>query len=736
MFLQEKSEAAVERTHLENFGGYCHREVIQLGQWWDMENLAGHKYPSLTTRRERQTVTQRRPTATASAGVAMNNIVCCCDLDGLVWIDTQGKLHTDGQTLTLQLLSEADLLVKQQMIPMGAYVIVWPARKWVNVQLLRTLIGPQFLPDCSGRLDASFTQTGSQAVKLIPCQRDGSYWDYVPTGYSRTGGGRTLKPGASGAHINMDDYPFYQHKSASDSGTAYYGYVIQDTRPTDPDDGMLWMNPTLEPPVLQKWNAETGMWTQQELYLRLECDGGFAGVQEGDAVTVTLPGAAFCMEKESLQQKPSTVYYPETRIQTTTIENAVVTASGSGWICIKAALAAPATVETKHQQLVQCAMYAQANIAAPEEAGTTTEAAFAAMTDEALTAYCENSTLNSGGYGHAARVSKIKLERKAPEMDFVIECGNRLWGCRYEMTDRNQLYNEIYASKLGDFKNWNCFAGLSTDSYAASRGTPGPWTGAVSFGNYPLFFKRDSMDKIYISSSGAHQIVTTRLAGVQPGSAASLQEIGGVLYYQSDQGVMRYDGSLPERIGDALGDEIIGGGIAGSDGRRYWLSLAHSKPGVTSLFTLDTQTGLWHRQDSLRPEQFCRSGGALYAVEKATNQLIALDGLGDLDTGTAEGDFTWYAVTGNIGFSRAEQGYLLRLTVRLRLELGASAIVSAQYDDGPWVRQLYLEGGGIRSATVAVRPKRCDHFRLKIAGIGQATFYSLTKDEETGSEET
>ena len=51
MFLQEKSEAAVVRTAAETFGGYCHREVIQLGQWWDMENLAGHKYPSLTTRR-------------------------------------------------------------------------------------------------------------------------------------------------------------------------------------------------------------------------------------------------------------------------------------------------------------------------------------------------------------------------------------------------------------------------------------------------------------------------------------------------------------------------------------------------------------------------------------------------------------------------------------------------------------------------------------------------------------
>lgn len=734
MFLQEKSEAAVVRTQLETFGGYCHREVIQLGQWWDMENLAGHKYPSLTTRRGRQTVTQRRPTATASAGAAMNNIVCCCDLDGLVWIDTQGKLHTDGQTLLLPLLSEADLLVKQQMIPMGAYVIVWPARKWVNVQRLRTLIGPQMVPDCYGSIDASWEQGDGDNVRLVPCQRDGSYWKYIPTTALESSHGRTLKPGAAGGRVETSDFPFIYKEKAGDAGTDYYGYVLQESRPEKPEDGMLWMNPSVTPPVLQKWNEATGMWVQQELYLRLERTGGFAGLQEGDAVTVTLPPVMFCTQKEALQESPATVYYKEIEIKQWKTENAAITASGDDWICIKAALAQPATVGTKHMQLVQCAMFAQANVAA--EPGTKTQAEFEAMKDAALEAYCEASALNSGGYGHQARVSKITLARTAPEMDFVIECGNRLWGCRYSTTEQGKLYNEIYASKLGDFKNWNCFAGLSTDSYAASRGTPGPWTGAVSFGNYPLFFKRDCMDKVYISASGAHQIVTQRLAGVQPGSAASLQEIGGVLYYLSDQGVMRYDGSLPERIGDALGDEIIGGGIAGSDGRRYWLSLGHSKPGVTSLFTLDTQTGLWHRQDSLRPAQFCRSGGALYAVEIATNQLIALDGLGDLDTGTAEGDFTWYAVTGSIGFERPEQGYLLRLTVRLRLELGASAIVCVQYDDGPWVRQLYLEGGGIRSATVAVRPKRCDHFRVKIAGIGQATLYSLTKDEETGSEET
>ena len=68
----------------------------------------------------------------------------------------------------------------------------------------------------------------------------------------------------------------------------------------------------------------------------------------------------------------------------------------------------------------------------------------------------------------------VTVERKMPEMDFVIESENRLWGCKYglvEVNGESMMVNEIYASKLGDFKNWNCFMGISTDSYAASVGS-------------------------------------------------------------------------------------------------------------------------------------------------------------------------------------------------------------------------------------------------------------------------
>lgn len=82
----------------------------------------------------------------------------------------------------------------------------------------------------------------------------------------------------------------------------------------------------------------------------------------------------------------------------------------------------------------------------------------------------------------------VTVERSVPDMDYVVESGNRLWGCKYGIVN-GQAVNAIYASKLGDFKNWNCYAGLSTDSYAASRGSDGAFTGAGGLSGESVVFQ-------------------------------------------------------------------------------------------------------------------------------------------------------------------------------------------------------------------------------------------------------
>ena len=91
----------------------------------------------------------------------------------------------------------------------------------------------------------------------------------------------------------------------------------------------------------------------------------------------------------------------------------------------------------------------------------------------------------------------VSVCRTVPEMDFVIESENRLWGCRYGADREGNIVNELYACKLGDCKNWQCFQGLSTDSYRGSLGADGPFTGAISYLGQPLFFRETCMHKVY-----------------------------------------------------------------------------------------------------------------------------------------------------------------------------------------------------------------------------------------------
>ena len=45
-----------------------------------------------------------------------------------------------------------------------------------------------------------------------------------------------------------------------------------------------------------------------------------------------------------------------------------------------------------------------------------------------------------------------------------------------------------------------------------------------------------------------------------------------------------------------------------------------------------------------------------------------------------------------------------------------------------------MTGSSLRSFSMPIRPKRCDHLRLRIVGEGDAKIYSITKTVEKGSD--
>ena len=313
----------------------------------------------------------------------------------------------------------------------------------------------------------------------------------------------------------------------------------------------------------------------------------------------------------------------------------------------------------------------------------------------------------------------LVLSRTVPEMDYVIECGNRLWGCRAGTDRLGNPVNEIYASKLGDFRNWNCFMGLSTDSYAVTVGTQGPFTGAITYLGNPLFFKEDCLYKIYGSYPAAFHVQSTACRGVAQGGGESLAIVGETLFYKSPMGVCAYDGSLPAEVGRNLGFDPLEGGVGAGFGGKYFLSL-QEHTGTDALYVYDKLLGQWHRETGFGARQMVSHAGKLYGLDKN-------GGLWLLRGGKSRARVKWMARTGRISGWDGKRMVLKSLELQLLLANRARMDLSVRYDDrGAWERIGTLTGSD-RRFLLPIRPKPCSHLELLLEGEGDIRLLSLTR---------
>lgn len=332
---------------------------------------------------------------------------------------------------------------------------------------------------------------------------------------------------------------------------------------------------------------------------------------------------------------------------------------------------------------------------------------------DADTPYTENGTLS--------------IKRTVPDLRFICENENRLWGCDG---------NTIYASKLGDIFNWNVYDGVETDSFAVDTGSAGEFTGCISFLGYPVFFKEDHIYKVYGSMPSNFEVMGSATLGVADGSAGSLAIAGETLFYLSRTGIVAYSGGIPQPVGQAFGLERKKNAVAGSDGLKYFVSM-QDENGGWGLHVYDTQTGMWHTEDETHATHFARWGGNLYL----------LSGDGDIwavgrpqgiepDAEGWEGSFSWKAEFGDFTEGSPNKKGVSKIQIRLELDEGAEVQVWLQFDtDGEWQKVSSALGEGAkRSYYLPIIPRRGDHYRMKLEGAGGCRVYSLVREFYAGSE--
>ena len=362
----------------------------------------------------------------------------------------------------------------------------------------------------------------------------------------------------------------------------------------------------------------------------------------------------------------------------------------------------------------------------------------------------------------ASTESPVVIKRAIPRLDYVCETGNRLWGCRYGNDGEGNFVNEIYCSARGDFFRW--IQGEATNEDAPvtfSVGTDGAWTGCINYGGYPTFFKKNSIHRVSGYGASGFALQEAPCMGVQSGAERSLAVVNNVLYYKADHCIMAYDGTVPVNVSDKLGrlsayNRAVGGACGGKYYVSMWKYSASLDPivGLTSknedhvLLALDTEKGLWHKEDetecgSMAPDgdnmyfvEVVRTGGNVQRKIKAVKipERIRYSGV-VLETEKEPAMIPWYAETGVIGLESPDAKYISRLTIRLQLDAGASVRVYVQYDSsGYWKQIAGTEAATMRTVSMPVVPMRCDHMRLRLEGVGGCKVYSITKTVERGEE--
>lgn len=324
----------------------------------------------------------------------------------------------------------------------------------------------------------------------------------------------------------------------------------------------------------------------------------------------------------------------------------------------------------------------------------------------------------------------VKVERRMPNLDYLIESGNRLWGCRYGEAVNGKFVNEIYACKLGDFRNWNCFMNISTDSYAASCGTDGAFTGAITFLGYPMFFKESCVHKVYGNYPANFQIQDTACRGVQSGCHGSLAIVNETLFYKARSGICAFDGSLPVEVSYALGNEAYSSAVGGTHNSKYYVSMKDTQE-QWHLFVYDVAKKMWHKEDNLHAAAFCSHKGEMYCIDDDAKNIITMFGSGETDAEKVQ----WMVETGELGIATPDMKYISSLNVRLSMEIGAKVEFYARYDmSDEWVHVCTVFGTNLRSFFIPIRPRRCDYMKIRIVGEGIGKIYSITKTIERGSD--
>lgn len=763
MYAPKLYDLEVGRDTIQEFKGYNHNLRIGDNEFYDMKNLTGKYYPLLSPRAKRGVVSQGEESINGILGK-----------DKLVTIRTDRKdvpyLCYDGVAVATL---DKDIKGERQLISMGAYVIAYPDMVYLNtadlndcgpcfgesysfdentmfqlfgedgqvLSAINMLWGEEFFAKDIMYINPSpFEKETSVKIFGLPESWSGNKTEYTHGNYRvrynvgiEPNKNCVYKVGAtqynyiSFAEKNDGWYILTNRPDSIENPDAYYAYVAHNDEigaqcdKADVVFATVTITATINGSVAIERTIQLCARRKDTKFITDAIDVGDRRMWFDDGATKS----QICVRTESTPEAtyntPSCWRDEATRVRITTdsdfseaLRNTITQKDGH-LLKISAATAtnkpfATAPLVEKYSDGKSLAINSMTVVSG-------TEVDILGFLD-----FFDSKTPQSGSIS-------IDVTAMQPFFDYMIESNNRLWACRYGADYKGDFVNAIYASAYGSFRTFFKFDGGDADSYQETVGSSGAFTGAATLNGKPVFFKENCCHTIYGTYPSSFQLATEQGTWVASGSHKSVAVDEGALFFHGKDGIYAYDGASKQIISTSLGKERYKNAVGGCVDGKYYVSMQDSK-NESGLFVFDRSSGMWHKEDSTEARFLTPYNGDLYMVD-TSNRLITLNG----SEGVLEGDVEWYAESGKIGFVNPDNMFIGKIQLKLSLPLSSSIKIYVQYDsDGYWEFKGAVEGKSTASFTVPIMPRSCDHFAIRLSGVGDCKIFSMTKTYESGGE--
>lgn len=335
----------------------------------------------------------------------------------------------------------------------------------------------------------------------------------------------------------------------------------------------------------------------------------------------------------------------------------------------------------------------------------------------------------------ALTANQLTIERKVPEMDYICEKDNRLYGV--SNSEEEKIFNTqtgqyetvtsrvLHASALGQPTRWNVFEGAATDSFAVAVAGEGDFTGIVSYSGSVIAWKEDRMYKLTGDYPAEFYLRSYSVDGVKKNCHKSLVIINEVLYYLSPYGVMSYSGGVPNLVSYELGMDRYEEAVAGRDRMNYLIQM-------DKLYCYDTIHGLWVSEDY----------GNVTGIESVGNRAYIVTDGKIMQTDSGDEEVEWYAMTHftdegtflhkdyqamNLDAALTE-GAEMKIEYRLHEEDSWKTLdTMTSYHGTQWQTRKTLNEAKRMHHQFNPGIQRCDRIQFRLSGKGACKVYAYDR---------